>query len=62
MNLTTTVVKLISKFNGNYWDKNEKATNLKDEMRPYYISIIGSENIMNHFNSKIIFRKRSCWL
>ena len=58
MNLTTTVVKLNSKFNGNYWDKNEKATILNNKMRPYYISIIGSENIMNHFNSKIIFSKK----
>jgi len=58
INLTTTVVKLISKFNGNYWDKNEKATNLKDEVRPYYISIIGSENVMNYFNSKINFSKK----
>lgn len=57
MNLTTAVVKLNSKFKGNYWDKNDKATVLNNEMRPYYISIIGSESVMNYFNSKIVFSK-----
>jgi len=58
LQLTTTVVKLNSKFNGNYWDKNEKATFLNNEIRPYYISIIGSESGMNYFNSKIVFSEK----
>jgi len=58
LNLITTIVKLNSRFKGNYWDKNEKATFLNNEHRPYYISIIGSEKAMNYFNSKIVFSKK----
>jgi len=56
--LTTTVVKLNSRFKGKYWDKNEKATYLDNEQRPYYIAIIGSELAMQYFNSKIVFSRK----
>ena len=51
--LATTIVKLKSKYNGNYWDMNNKKTMLSSQPRPYYITIIGSDIAMTHFNSKI---------
>jgi len=53
LNLSTTIVKLNSHFNGNYWDMNNKKTLLKNELRPYYITIIGDEKAMDNFNSNI---------
>ena len=51
--LATTIVKLTSSFNGYYWDMNNKKTMLANELRPYYITIIGSDSSMATFNSKI---------
>ena len=51
--LATTIVKLSSKFNGFYWDMNNKKTMLSNKQRPYYIAIIASEPAMQHFNKRI---------
>ena len=57
LNLTTSITKLSSQFNGNYWDKNDKATMLSNKQRPYYIIAMGGKRAMNHFNAKIPFSK-----
>jgi hypothetical protein len=51
--LATTIMKLNSSFNGTYYDKDNKKTQLNNISRPYYISIIGSEKAMDNFNSNI---------
>ena len=53
--LNTTIVKLQSLFNGRYYDKNDAPTDLKNKLRPYYITVVGSEESMDFFNSKIKF-------
>ena len=49
----TIVLKMNSKFTGNYWDKNNSSTYLNKASRPYYIWIIGSNEKINEF-SKVI--------
>lgn len=49
----TTIVKLSSIFWGNYWDKNNKKTMLRDKPRPYYLCITGSAERMQDFNDNI---------
>lgn len=55
--LATTIVKLNSSFNGTYYDKDNKKTQLNNISRPYYMSIIGSEKAMTKFNSNIELSK-----
>lgn len=57
--VATSVIKLNSAFNGNYYDKNNKRTMLDGVQRPYYITIVGSNDFMDNFNSKIKFDKSS---
>lgn len=55
--LNTTIVKLQSTFNGLYYNKFDKPTLLKKQLRPYYITIIGTDTAMQDFNSKIELTK-----
>lgn len=55
--LATTIVKLNSSFNGTYYDKDNKKTQLNNISRPYYMSVIGSEKAMMKFNSNIELSK-----
>lgn len=55
--LSTTIVKLNSQFNGTYYDKVNKKTELKNTLRPYYMTIMGSEKVMTQFNSNIELSK-----
>lgn len=53
LKLATTIVKMKSKFTGTYWDKDNNPTFLNGNQRPYYITIIGNNDVMLDFNSKI---------
>jgi hypothetical protein len=61
INLTTTIVKMTSKFYGIYYNKNYKgpkdlkthSKSLNGEQRPYYICVIGNRSILADFNNKI---------
>lgn len=55
--LATTIVKLNSSFNGTYYDKDNRKTQLKNTLRPYYMTIMGSEKAMTKFNSNIELSK-----
>jgi hypothetical protein len=55
--LATTIVKLNSSFNGTYYDKDNRKTQLKNTLRPYYMTIMGSEKAMDNFNSNIELSK-----
>ncbi|KAA6325629.1 hypothetical protein EZS27_025175 [termite gut metagenome] len=55
--LSTTIVKMKSRFTGTYYDKNNAKTYLTNEDRPYYISVIGDKNAILDFNSKIRVEK-----
>ncbi|KAA6322522.1 hypothetical protein EZS27_027945 [termite gut metagenome] len=55
--LSTTIVKMKSRFTGTYYDKNNAKTYLTNENRPYYISVIGDKNAIMDFNSKIRVEK-----
>ena len=57
LHLATTIVKMKSKFTGTYYDKDNKKTSLSEDERPYYICVIGSDNLMLDFNSKIKMEK-----
>jgi hypothetical protein len=57
LKLATTIVKMKSKFNGIYYDKDDAKTVLNGEERPYYICIIGNNDIMIDFNAKIPLEK-----
>jgi len=50
---STIVLKMNSKFNGNYYDKNNKNTYLDKKSRPYYIWIIGEEKLISSFSKRI---------
>lgn len=50
---STLILKMNSKFNGNYYDKNDKITVLNGEYRPYYIWIIGRDKRITSFLKKI---------
>ncbi len=52
-NFSTIVLKMNSKFNGLYYDKNDKPTQLSDKSRPYYIWIIGSDKHIESFSKNI---------
>jgi hypothetical protein len=51
--LATSIVKLTSKFNGTYYDKNNKKTQLSGQLRPYYITIMATDKAMINFNENI---------
>ena len=57
LKLATTIVKMKSKFYGTYYDKDNAKTILKGEERPYYICVIGNNDIMIDFNAKIPLEK-----
>ena len=57
LKLATTIVKMKSKFRGTYYDKDNAKTVLNGEERPYYICVIGNNDIMNDFNAKIPLEK-----
>jgi len=57
LKLATTIVKMKSKFTGDYWDKDGKATHLQGNFRPYYICVIGNCDVMLDFNNKIPLEK-----
>ena len=50
---STIVLKMNSKFNGNYYDKNNGKTYLDKKSRPYYIWIMGKENLISLFSDMI---------
>jgi len=56
---STTIVKLNSSFNGNYWNSTNNHINISNRLRPYYICIIGENELIDDFNSKIIFDKEN---
>ncbi|TDE04277.1 hypothetical protein [Flavobacterium sandaracinum] len=51
--LATSIVKLTSEFNGTYYDKENKKTQLSGQLRPYYITIMATDIAMNNFNENI---------
>lgn len=53
LKLATTIVKMKSKFSGTYYDKDHQPTFLNGYTRPYYICVVGGNDIMIDFNSKI---------
>ena len=57
LQLATTIVKMKSKFNGTYYDKDNAKTQLNGEKRPYYICVISNSDVMNDFNNKISLEK-----
>jgi len=57
LKLATTIVKMKSKFKGIYYDKDNAKTELNGDERPYYICIIGNNDIMIDFNAKIPLEK-----
>jgi len=57
LKLSTTIVKMKSKFKGTYYDKDNLKTMLNDEERPYYICVIGNNDVMIDFNAKIPLEK-----
>ncbi len=57
LKLATTIVKMNSKFNGTYYDKDNRNTPLNGKIRPYYICVIGNNDVMLDFNSKIPLEK-----
>ncbi len=52
-NFSTLILKMNSKFKGNYYDKNDKITVLDKEYRPYYIWVIGTDKHISSFLEKI---------
>lgn len=57
LKLATTIIKMKSKFTGDYFDKDDKPTHLQCSIRPYYICVIGNNDVMFDFNSKIPLEK-----
>ena len=58
LKLATTIVKMKSKFKGIYYDKDNARTPLDGEERPYYICVIGGNDVMMDFNAKIPLEKK----
>jgi len=52
LELVTTLVKLNSFFDGRYYDKFDKGFHIK-QSRPYYLCVIGDNEVMSDFNSKV---------
>jgi len=57
LKLATTIVKMKSKFTGTYYDKDNLKTVLSGQYRPYYICVIGNNDVMLDFNQKIHLEK-----
>lgn len=57
-NISTAIVKLNSKFNGIYYDMNNEKHKLNNEMRPYYMVLMGSDLALNDISSKVDFPKK----
>jgi len=57
LKLATTIVKMKSKFKGKYFDKDNAPTILTGQERPYYICVIGNNDVMFDFNNKIPLEK-----
>ncbi|HPE74630.1 MAG TPA: hypothetical protein PLC80_00995 [Draconibacterium sp.] len=57
LKLATTIVKMKSMFTGTYFDKDNVTTNLSGDLRPYYICVIGNNDVMSDFNRKIPLEK-----
>jgi hypothetical protein len=53
LQLATTIVKMTSEFTGNYYNMNNQRTYLNGVTRPYYICIIGNNDVMLDFNRRI---------
>jgi hypothetical protein len=49
----TIVLKMKSKFTGNYWNKDNVSTYLNGTLRPYYFWIVGSNEHINEISQKI---------
>lgn len=52
-NLAATIVKLNAAFNGTYYTKNKTRANCVNNLRPYYITVLGTADALSHFNSNI---------
>ena len=52
-NFSTIVLKMNSKFDGTYYDKNNVKTKLSRKRRPYYFWIIGKDKLIKTFQEKI---------
>lgn len=52
-NFSTIVLKMNSKFDGTYYDKNNAKTKLSRKERPYYFWIIGQDKLIEIFQEKI---------
>lgn len=53
--LSTTIIQLYSQFNGNYWDYKHptgKASQQLNCKRPYYMCVIGVNDLISDFNNK----------
>lgn len=59
-NLATTIVRLVSNFDGFYWDYQHPSGNIRHSLnctRPYYMCIIGTEENVSLFNKNICVEK-----
>lgn len=57
VSLATTILKMKSRFNGKYFPYTGDQYNYPIDMeRPYYICIIGNQDVLNDFNQKIELR------
>lgn len=54
-NISTSFIKLNSRFNGTYYDMNNGKHKINDEMRPYYMVLMGSDVALNDITSKFDF-------
>lgn len=54
---STIILKMNSKFDGRYWDKNNQETYLSKEYRPYYIWVIGRNPLIEKFQENIDLSK-----
>lgn len=53
--LSTTIIQLYSQFNGNYWDYKHPTGRASQQLnckRPYYMCIIGVNDLVSDFNNK----------
>jgi hypothetical protein len=50
--LSALVLQMMSNFDGNYYDKDNRVTKLSNEQRPYYIWILGEDNAVRDFLTK----------
>ncbi len=56
-NFSTIILKMESRFNGKYYDKDDKPTLLTEAQRPYYIWVIGSDQNVLQFSKTIDLEK-----